>query len=373
VNKFRMTTRIASAVMLAIMVVGAISACAPAQKTPVKMDKITWVSPRGTLEVMDDYNLWVAKEMGYCAELGIELDIQPGPNEPLGSVKLVAEGQADVGFPSPGVIVTGNDTGVPTIMAYEMMIKQVFDFAIPKGSDIDDITDLAGKTIAVGWEGVQAITDPMLYEAGMPLNSVNYVVAGQLWGTLVSEGKADAALTWRGLASQWTAQGLELDYLVGKTFSDHPANGYVIKTADLKDPARVDLLTRFFKCVSMGLDFSRNNPRAAAQITYKQFPALAEQMTPQLAFNSMWELGCNYWDGFYMGEGYGYSDIQAWSDYVDDVYDLGQIKNRLPTESVVTNQFIKPANDFDHERTKKDALNFKLEPEWEAVQLIPEC
>jgi len=123
----------------------------------------------------------------------------------------------------------------------------------------------------------------------------------------------------------------------------------------------------------MGLDFGRNNPRAAAQITYDQFAALQEQMTPQLAFDSMWELGCNYWEGYNMGNGYGWSDVNAWSDYIDDVYDLGQIKERPKTEDIVTNFFIEEANKFDHDRTAKDAAEFKLRPEFEAVVIPPEC
>ena len=33
-------------------------------------DKVRWVSPRGTIEVLDDYPYWVAKKFGYSlAEL----------------------------------------------------------------------------------------------------------------------------------------------------------------------------------------------------------------------------------------------------------------------------------------------------------------
>ena len=31
----------------------------------------TWISPRGTIEVMDDYPYWVAKEMGYFGNLSV--------------------------------------------------------------------------------------------------------------------------------------------------------------------------------------------------------------------------------------------------------------------------------------------------------------
>ena len=61
----------------------------------------TWISPRGTLEVLDDYAYWVAKKYGYFGDLSI--DIQPGPSDGTATVKFVDVGQADMGFPSPGV------------------------------------------------------------------------------------------------------------------------------------------------------------------------------------------------------------------------------------------------------------------------------
>ena len=39
----------------------------------------TWISPRGTIEVMDDYAIWVAQEMGYFGDLGVEVKLEPGP------------------------------------------------------------------------------------------------------------------------------------------------------------------------------------------------------------------------------------------------------------------------------------------------------
>ena len=37
----------------------------------------TWISPRGTLEVLDDYGFWIGKKMGYFGDLAV--DMQPGP------------------------------------------------------------------------------------------------------------------------------------------------------------------------------------------------------------------------------------------------------------------------------------------------------
>ena len=40
---------------------------------------VRWVSPRGTIEVLDDYPYWVAQTYGYFGD--IETTLEPGPME----------------------------------------------------------------------------------------------------------------------------------------------------------------------------------------------------------------------------------------------------------------------------------------------------
>jgi NitT/TauT family transport system substrate-binding protein len=338
---------------------GFVVSCAPAPSAQAP-DKVVWVTPRGTLDVMDDYNMWVSQKLGYFKDNGLEVELQGGPTDGSGH-KLVSEGQADVGYPSPGVLLSGIDAGMPLIMAWEMMMRQVFDFALPENSPVNSVKDLEGKTIALGSEGWIPIVDPILVEAGVDPKSVNYVNVGPQWGQAVALGQADAALAWRGLQTEWAAAGMKLKFLVGKTFSNHPANGYVVKRADLNDPTRRDMMDRFFKAVAMGLHFGRTNPQAAAQITYEALPAVREKFKdPQMALDSMWELGGNYFDGDKMGKGYGYSDLDGWNSYIDTIYELGQIKTRHKTEDVVTNELIADANKFDRAKVEADAKNYAV-------------
>lgn len=345
---------------------GFLVSCAPAQ-TSKAPDKVVWVTPRGTLDVMDDYNMWVSQKLGYFKDMNLEVDLQGGPTDGSGH-KLVSEGKADVGYPSPGVLLSGIDAGMPLIMAWEMMMKQVFDFALPENTTITKVQDLAGKTIALGSEGWIPIVDPILIEAGVDPKSVKYVNVGPQWGQAVSLGQADAALAWRGLQTEWSAAGMKLKFLVGKTFSNHPANGYVIKRADLTDTARRDIMNRFFKGVAMGLHFGRTNPQAAAQITYEALPVVREKFKdPQQALDSMWELGGNYFDGEKMGKGYGYSNIDGWNAYIDTIFKLGQIKTRPKTEEVVTNDLIAEANKFDKAKVEKDAKGYAVSDQFKAL------
>ena len=334
-----------------------------------KLTKFTFISPRGTLEVMDDYNLWVPIQMGYFKEMGLDVDMEPGPMDAFACTKFVDQKQADIGYPSPGILTSSVDTGMDIIMVYELMVGQVFDFAVKQDSDIQSVKDLAGKTISLGSAGWQVIVDPILVEAGLDPKSVNYVSVGDQWGQAVALGKADAALTWEGLRAQWDAQGLGLRYLIGQDFSKMPSNGYAARASDLKNPAKRDLLVRFLRGSSMGIHFARINPRAAAQIVYDRFPAIREQMKPDLALKSMQQLHWGYTGGARMGSGYGWFELNGWKNYLNIIYKLGQTKKLLPLQNVATNDLIREANNFDHARVERDAKAFQLNDTWQNVEV----
>jgi len=337
-------------------------------KEKVELTKVTWISPRGTLDVPDDVNLWIPKKLGYFEELGLDVDLEPGPQDAFACTKFVDQKQADIGYPSPGILTASIDQGMDVIMAYEMMIGQVFDFAVRPDSPIKDVHDIAGKTISIGFAGWEVIVAPILVELGIDPKSVKYVYSGMQMGQAVAMGKADVALSWEGLRAQWEAQGIKLRYFVGQRFSKMPANGYCVRKSDLKDPKKRDILVRFLKGSSMGLHFYNTNSRAAGQIVYEQLPALREQMSPTLAYATMNQLVWAYMEGYRRGKGYGWFEEGGWKKYLDIIYQLGQTKHHLTTDQVITNELIKEANDFNHKRVEKDAKSFKLNDEWSKVK-----
>jgi len=110
-------------------------------------ETVRWVSPRGTVEVLDDYPYWVAKKFGYFGD--IETTLEPGPSDATATVKLVDQNQADMGYPSPGVFSLGLAQGMPLVSVFQMGGADVFDFAFRKGEKPADIKGLEGKTIVL--------------------------------------------------------------------------------------------------------------------------------------------------------------------------------------------------------------------------------
>ncbi len=330
---------------------------------------VVWVSPRGTLEVLDDYPYWVGKKFGYFGD--IETELLPAIMEATSSSKAVADGQADMSYVSPGVFSLGVEAGIDLVSVWEMGAYDVFDIALPKGSEIASLKELEGKTVVLGDPGWSSIVDPMVAQAGGDPGLVRYTSAGPTWGQALQAGQADAALCWEGLRAQWLAGGLDFDYILGKDWSKFPANSFQIRRSDFEDEALGDLYTRYLRGWAMGLEFGYQNPRAATQITMEEpsiGPALNDTFADRaVAVESMWQLATVYRGNWATREGWGWHDLASWNTFLTTIREIGQLTRDIKAEEIIKNDFVAGGNEFDVERVKADAMGFQLAPEFEAV------
>jgi NitT/TauT family transport system substrate-binding protein len=335
------------------------------------VDRLRWISPRGTLQVMDDFNLWVPSKLRYFRSLKLDVELIGGPvTDALASTRLVAQDRADVGYPSPGALAASIDGGIAVKSIWDVISGQVFNFAVKPDSPIESPKGLSGKSIAIGSSSWKLIVDPMLVELGIDPGSVRYVVLGSSWSQAVAAGKADAALTWEGVRAELAAQGLELRHLRGTSWSKHPSNVYAVRAADLEDAAKKDVYTRFLQGVVMGLEFTRANPRAAAQITYRSLPGVQKTLKPQLALDSMLELAHAYGTSHLKGNGWGYNDAGRWAKYLRVIHGLGQTKELLRPADVFTNELQAAANErANRARARADAKAFELDKDFAATKV----
>lgn len=332
--------------------------------------KFTWISPRGTIEVLDDYAYHVAKKMGYFEDLGIETDFQPGPSDGTATVKFVDVGQADMGFPSPGVFSFALENGMKLKSAFHMGALDTFSLAFRKGEGTNDLKTLEGKTILLGSAAWQSIVDPMLAVQGVDVTKVKYVEAGwPTWATALKAGQGDAALGWEGLRAEWIGTGLDFEYWLGVKNSPLFANTFVVRAEDLEDPDKKAFLEKYLRGWAMGLEFAYLNPRAAVEIVFEQFPALASNIGPELGTTSILQQIAVFRGDMSKREGWGHHDMEAWQTFFDQIHELGQISNAVNAEDVCTNALIPAANDFDQAKVKADADGYSLSDEFAAIDV----
>jgi len=349
-------------------------AAEPAFGRADKLDVVRWISPRGTLDVMDDYNVRVPIAMGYYKQLGIQAQLNAGSGS--GEMQLVAAHKVDMGYPSPGVLSSAIDAGVPVIGIWEQYPAQVFDFVLPGDSKITSPSQLAGKKIAVLTIGWKAIIDPILADAGVDPSSVKYVELGTQWVQAVARGQADAGLAWEGLRAQLDGEaahfgaGFSIKFLIGAQFSNDPSNVYAVRKADLSDAKKRDIYTRFLAGVVMGFEFARANPKAAAQITYGQLPALQSIISPQVALVSMAQLASGYSLQKRHGGLWGSFNVSAWNSYLATIAKLGQVKKKYTFNDVIDTSLIAAANKRANvARARRDGRAFKLDKYFSKTKL----
>ncbi len=327
----------------------------------------TWISPRGTLEVLDDYGFWAARKMGYFGDL--EVDMQPGPSDGTATVKFVDVGQADMGFPSPGVFSFALREGMDLTSVFHMGARDTFSLAFREGEGPSDIKDIEGKTILLGSAAWQPIVDPMLAAQGVDISTITYVEAGwPTWGTMLAQGQGDAALSWEGLRAEWIATGLAFEYWLGVQNSPLPANTFVVRTSDLADPERRAFLERYLRGWAMGMEFAEHNPMAAVQAVFDQFPTLASNVGPELGGMSIIQQMNVFRGDWDNRQGWGWHDMASWQQFFDLTAEIGQT-DRIIASDVCSNDLIPGANDFDVEQVRADAMAAELSPEMAAVDV----
>jgi NitT/TauT family transport system substrate-binding protein len=313
----------------------------------------TWISPRGTLEVLDDYGFWVAKKMGYFGDLSV--DMQPGPSDGTATVKFVDVGQADMGFPSPGVFSFALREGMNLKSVFHMGARDTFSLAFRKGEGPADIKGIEGKTILLGSAAWQPIVDPMLAAQGVDISTITYVEAGwPTWGTALAGGQGDAALAWEGLRAEWIATGLEFEYWLGVQNSPLPANTFVVRAADLEDADKKAFMEQYLKGWAMGMEFAEHNPQAAVQAVFDQFPTLAQNVGPKQGSMSLIQQANVFRGDMSKRQGWGWHDMASWQNFFDLTAQIGQT-DVIKAEDVCTNDLIAAANAFDLDKIKADA------------------
>lgn len=328
----------------------------------------TWISPRGTLEVLDDYPYWVGKKMGYFGDLAT--DMQPGPSDGTATVKFVDVGQADMGFPSPGVFSFALENGMDLISVWHMGARDTFSFAFRKGEGSNDLKTLEGKTVLLGSAAWQSITDPLLASQGVDVSKVTYVEAGwPTWGTALAAGQGDAALSWEGLRAEWIATGLEFEYWLGVQHSHFPANSFVVRRSDLADPDRRAFLEAYLRGWAMGMEFAYRNPRAAVEAVFEQFPTLASSLGAELGTTSILQQINVFRGDMENRGGWGWHDMASWQAFFDTIHEMGQVSSPISADHVLTNDFVAPANSFDHDAVKADADGYALSADMQALDM----
>ncbi|MEQ4305261.1 ABC transporter substrate-binding protein [Plantactinospora sp. B6F1] len=236
-------------------------------------DKVAYITAFGA--VGRDSFVWVAKEKGYFAEAGIEVDIKKGAGN---APNLTALKSGEVQFASldfTGAVIQAGKGEFTDWRAVAAVHQQtLISVMTTKDTDITGPKDLAGKTMATGKGSVTELLFPAYAKlAGLDPATVKIegVQATALNGLMASR-RVDALGTF--LLSRDALAAASKKEVVILPYSDYLRDLFgnaIITTPGLIEKDS-DLVRRFTGALLKGLQYTIDNPEEAATILNKAEP-----------------------------------------------------------------------------------------------------
>jgi NitT/TauT family transport system substrate-binding protein len=238
-------------------------------------DKVTYVTGLGTFG-RESY-AWVAREKGFFAEQGIDVEIKPGAAGDV-NLRLVEAGHAQFAVIDYAGAVdrAGNGQFGKFRLVAGLNTQTLIAVMSVSGRGIATPRDLEGKTVGVAHGAVPGTLFP-LYASLAGIDHRKVKIVGMDKSVLISSlasGKVDAIGQFvTGQPSVVAAaKGRQVVVLPYSNYLTDLYGNALVTTANLAavDP---DLVRRFTTALLKGLAYAVDHPEEAGQILHKAVPA----------------------------------------------------------------------------------------------------
>jgi NitT/TauT family transport system substrate-binding protein len=314
---------------------------------PAKLTEVTLLFPR--LTPGPDYSfLWAADALGYFAEEGLKVSVQPTNGSPE-VARLVAAGQGDFGFPGAEATIISVAKGLPVIDVFCIQQRMVYSLGAPQASAINTVADLKGKRI-----GVQSLTASPVFVAKALLRGVGLdperdvtfvpVGIGAQAVAAVKSGQVDAAAFHDTQFLQFAMSEVPFRLFPMPAFAKHFTAGIVVKSDMVA--ARPEMVTGFGRAIAKGLVYSFANPEASIKAMAQVVPgtgvknpaeALAE-LKQRLTYEELPPEAKGQW---------GWNTTERYGRFADFLLDAGVVDRKVDGGKLFDGRFLEAINAFD--------------------------
>jgi len=279
-------------------------------------------------------------ERGYFSDAGIDLD-PVVPTDPSAPIRQVAAGQVDLAISYEPEVLLAREQGLPVVAVAAIVDQPLTSLISLPEAKIREPQDLKGKTVATAGISYQdAFMDAILAEAKLKPKQVKQVDVGLGLLPAVMSGKADAMLGgFRNIEGvDLETRGLKprvvpVDELGIPTYSELVL---VANSEDLEEKA--PLISRFIAALGDATYDAIENPKRATaaildagdglepKLTEAEIRATLPLLLPRDESNP-----------------FGYMDADEWREFIDFMYDAELISKKPEVGSVMTTEFLQPA------------------------------
>lgn len=300
------------------------------------------------------YPYLVGRELGFFEDEKIEVKYLSA-SEKLPLPAFVANGDADVGAAGADEALQAISRGGKFKVYYDEFRTAADVLSVVEDSDIQDASELEGKTIAAAGEDDRVLLRTALDVAGVDEGSVKIVSLGRAGPTTaeaLKSGKVDAYASGISDAAVVQAVGdVKLRNILPEEITDRPASSFIVMPEQLEK--RRDAIVRFMRAWAMASYVGQVNPEVVKAIGCKAVPAECEN---EEIFGTILDLSITARDP--EGEPYGSLRPQAWEDTQDQLMKAGEYDNAVDVPSILDDALIAEVNEFDKAAVEQAATEY---------------
>jgi NitT/TauT family transport system substrate-binding protein len=296
----------------------------------------------------------VAEELGFFEEEGVSPDLAPAAEE-IAATAFLDNGDADLAFADVDEVILARENGGEHQVIFSPQHTNTAGIVVPADSDIQDFSDVAGKTIGLESEESTRLVDAMLDSAGISKDDVDTAVVGTS-GPLIAksfdDGKIDAYV---GNASDFTAlgaNGVELRNITPDDVGKIDGNPLVVLPDTLQE--KREAIVGFLRAWAKGQYVGQVNREVVEQIVRDRVPAewrneASGEATLDLAIDLMKPDDA---------ERIGDLRPEVWSTGQDVLVRAGILEQTGDVEAALNDELIAEINDFDRAEVEAAAENY---------------
>jgi NitT/TauT family transport system substrate-binding protein len=265
----------------------------------------------------------VAKQLGYYAQEGLDVAIQPGgPN--IDGVAIVASGRYECGevASSPSLMLAVSQD-IPVKCFATGLQQHPYTFFSLKKKPVHAPRDMVGKKIGIQPTGV-VLLRALLAKNGIPDNAVEIVPIGADMSPLLT-GQVDVVTGWQTNVTALSVLGPDrVDLRLWDADVRLYALPYYATVKTLQ--AHGEMLQKFLRATARGYAYANANRDHAADLLVKEYPNLV-RADEKVGIDAMMKYAFN--DNT-RANGWGAMDPAVWQDQISLYSQLGQFTKRTP-------------------------------------------
>ena len=329
------------ALVVALGILPFLAACGSSSEAPAPQIEAKVTSFPPVSVVLDWFpwsnhaGLFIAKDKGYFAAEGLDVDIHP-PADPATILQTVAAGRDDFGINYQTGVLIARQEGVPVVSIAALVQHPLNSVMTLQDSGIAEPKDLAGKTI--GWPGIpdnEPLLDTMLKSQGLSLSDVELVNVGfDLVPALIGK-KVDAIVGayWVHESISAVNQGFPVNIMRMEQHGVPDFYELVLVTNEEKIKENPEMVERFVRAVTRGYQDAIDDPQGAVELLKRVRPEV------DLAIESPGvDMLAPLWD---TDQGvFGWQDEARWVEFAAWMDEAGLLSGTGDVDAAFDNSFV---------------------------------